>query len=175
VGVIFASLAASLDGYIRSSSGDMGWLNDSMRRDEDYGLSETMTRAGAYIMGATTFRESQSMFGGSATGPPTYVVTHAAPADAPPGVTFQAGNLGELSASAKAGTDKDVNVFGGGDILTQTIAAEALDELTLALIPVVLGSGTRLFGDVASETYLRLMDCQSFPSGIVLLRYERAS
>ena len=51
----------------------------------------------------------------------------------------------------------------------------AFDELTIALIPVVLGSGTRLFGDVASETYLRLTDCQSFPSGIVLLRYERAS
>jgi dihydrofolate reductase len=174
VGVIFASLAASLDGYIRSSSGDVGWLNDSMRRDEDYGLAETMTRAGAYIMGATTFRESQSMFGGSTSGPPTYVVTHAAPSDAPPGVTFQAGNLGELSESAKVGTDKDVYLFGGGDILTQTIAAEALDELTIALIPVLLGSGTRLFGDVERETYLRLKDCQSFASGIVLLRYERA-
>jgi dihydrofolate reductase len=174
VGVIFASLAASLDGYIRSASGDITWLNDSMRRDEDYGMAETMTRAGAYIMGATTFRESASMFGGGTKGPPTYVVTHAAPADAPPGVTFQAGDLGELSASAKAGTDKDVHIFGGGDILTQTIAAEALDELTIALVPVVLGSGTRLFGDVGSETYLRLTDCQSFASGIVLLRYERA-
>lgn len=173
MGVIFASLAASLDGYIRSSSGDMNWLNDSMRRDEDYGMAETMTRAGAFIMGATTFRESQSMFGGSTTGPPTYVVTHAAQTDAPPGVTFRAGDLGELSESVKADTDQDVHVFGGGDILTQTIAAEALDELTIALIPVVLGSGTRLFGDVASETYLRLVHCQSFPSGIVLLRYER--
>jgi dihydrofolate reductase len=174
VGVIFASLAASLDGYIRSSSGDIAWLNDSMRRDEDYGLAETMARAGAYIMGATTFRESQSMFGGNTSGPPTYVVTHAAPADAPPGVTFHAGDLGELSASAKAGTDKDVSVFGGGDIITQAISAEALDELTIALIPVVLGSGTRLFGAVEHETYLRLKDCQSFPSGIVLLKYERA-
>ena len=44
MGVIFASLAASLDGYIRSESGDMSWMNDSMRRDEDYGMSETMTR-----------------------------------------------------------------------------------------------------------------------------------
>ena len=175
MGVIFASLAASLDGYIRSASGDMAWLNDSMRRDEDYGMAETMTRAGAYIMGATTFRESASMFGGSAAGLSTYVVTHAAPADAPPGVTFHAGDVGELSESAKAGTDKDVNVFGGGDIVTQTVAAGALDELTIALIPVVLGSGTRLFGDVGHETYLRLTDCQSFASGIVMLKYERVS
>jgi dihydrofolate reductase len=174
VGVIFGSLAASLDGYISSASGDMAWLNDSMRRDEDYGMAETMARAGAYLMGATTFRESASMFGGGTTGPPTYVLTHAASADAPPGVTFQAGDVGELSASAKAGTDKDVYVFGGGDIITQTIAADVLDELTIALVPVVLGSGTRLFGDVGKETYLRLTDCRSFASGIVLLKYARA-
>lgn len=175
MGVIFASLAASLDGYIRSTSGDMAWLNDSMRRGEDYGMAETMVRAGAYIMGATTYRESASMFGGGGTGPPTYVMTHAAAADAPPGVTFHAGDVGELSESVKAGTDQDVHIFGGGDIITQTIAAEALDELTIALIPVVLGSGTRLFGDVGRETYLRLSNCQSFESGIVLLRYERVS
>lgn len=174
MGVIFASLAASLDGYIRSASGDMAWLNDSMRRDEDYGMAETMARAGAYLMGATTYRESASMFGGNTPGLSTHVVTHDPPAAAPPGVSFHAGDLGELSATVRAETDKDVYVFGGGDILTQTVAANALDELTIALIPVVLGSGTRLFGDVGRETYLHLTHCQSFASGIVLLKYERA-
>ena len=43
MGVIFGSLAASLDAYFRSASGDMSWLNDSLRRDEDCGMSETMT------------------------------------------------------------------------------------------------------------------------------------
>ena len=54
---IFASIAASLDGYIASTSGDLAWLNDSMRRDEDYGFTEMMKRTGAYVLGAKTHRE----------------------------------------------------------------------------------------------------------------------
>lgn len=170
----FASLAASLDGYIASASGDMGWLNDSMRRDEDYGLSETMTRAGAFVVGAKTFRESAGMLGGGKS-VPTYVVTHAPPREAPPGVTFYSGDLRQLVERAKAETDKDVYVFGGGDIVTQLIAVDALDELTLALVPVLLGAGVRLFGSLGGWTRLRLSDCRSYDSGIVLLTYERAS
>lgn len=152
----------------------MAWLNDSMRRDEDYGLTETMTRAGAYILGAKTFRESAGMIGGGTQKPPTYVVTHAPPEDAPQGVTFYSGDLRQLVERAKAETDKDVHVFGGGDVVTQLIAADALDELTLALVPVLLGDGVRLFGSLGEWTRLRLRDCRSFASGIVLLEYERA-
>ena len=86
---IFASIAASLDGFIRTESGDMAWLNDAMRRDEDYGMTRTMQRVGAYVVGATTYRESVAMFGGGmSTMPQIYVLTHAFPEEAPSGVTF---------------------------------------------------------------------------------------
>jgi hypothetical protein len=48
-----------------------------------------------------------------------------------------------------------------------------LDELTLAIVPVVLGGGRRLFRDVGKLTRLQLTDCRCFDSGIVLLRYQR--
>jgi dihydrofolate reductase len=171
----FASVAASLDGFIRAADGDMSWLNDAMRRDEDYGMTEAMQRAGAYVLGATTYRESAAMFGGSTSGPPTYVLTHAAAEEAPPGVTFTSGDIGETLAKAQSATDRDVNVFGGGDVLTQAIAADALDELTIAVIPVVLGGGTRLFGPFEQHKRLSLTGCTPFPSGIVLLRYARTT
>jgi dihydrofolate reductase len=169
----FASVAASLDGFIRSADGDMSWLNDAMRRDEDYGMAEAMQRAGAYVLGATTYRESVDMFGGGTSGPPTYVLTHSTAEEAPPGVTFTSGDIGETLAEARSATDRDVNVFGGGDVLTQAIAADALDELTIAVIPVVLGGGTRLFGPMERHKRLTLTDSTPFPSGIVLLRYAR--
>ena len=75
--------------------------------------------------------------------------------------------------TAQSATDKDVNVFGGGDVLTQALAADALDELMVALITVVLGGGTRLFGELQQSKRLSLTDCTSFKSGIVLLRYAR--
>ena len=169
----FASIAASLDGFIRSASGDLAWLNDSMRRDEDYGMAEMMERAGAYVLGANTYRESVGVFGGGTSGPPSYVVTHAAPKQAPPGVTFTSGDIREIVATAQSATDRDVNVFGGGDVLTQALAADVLDELSIAVIPVVLGGGTRLFSELDRDRRLRLSDCKSFRSGIVMLRYEQ--
>ena len=168
---IFASIAASLDGFIRTDSGDMAWLNGAMRRDEDYGMAETMQRVGAYVLGARTYRESVAMFGGGTATPPTYVLTHAAPEEAPPGVTFTSEDIRTVVMTAQAATTKDVNVFGGGDVLTQALAADAIDELMVALIPVVLGGGTRLFGELPQSKRLSLTDCTSFKSGIVLLRY----
>ncbi len=173
--LVFASLACSVDGYISSTSGDTAWLNDTMRRDEDYGLAETMSRTGAYVLGASTYRESAAMLGSGKAGPPTYVLTHADPADAPPGATFMSGDFREVITAARAATGKDVFVFGGGDVVTQSIAAGALDELTIAVVPVILGGGTRLVGELEEAARLRLADCRSFESGIVLLRYLATS
>ena len=172
---IFASIATSIDGYIASTSGDFAWLNDSMRRDEDYGFAEMMKRTGAYVMGAKTHRESAGT-GGGKSGPPTFVLTHADPAEAPPGVTFMSGDVREALEAAQSATDRDVSVFGGGDVITQAVAAGAMDELSVAVVPVLLGDGTRLFGPLDRTTSrLRLAECRSFDSGIVLLRYERST
>ena len=171
---IFASIAASLDGYIASTDGDLAWLNDSMRRGEDYGFAETMKRTGAYVMGAKTHRESAGM-GGGASGPPTFVLTHADPSEAPSGVTFMSGDIREALEAAQATTDRDVSIFGGGDVLSQAIAADALDELSVAIVPVLLGGGTPLVGPLDRAARLRLTECRSFDSGIVALRYERST
>ena len=171
---IFASIATSIDGYIASTSGDLAWLNDSMRRDEDYGFAEMMKRTGAYVMGANTHRESAGM-GGGKSGPPTYVLTHADPGEAPSGVTFMSGDVREALEAAQSATDRDVSVFGGGDVITQAIAADALDELSVAVVPVLLDDDTRLFGPLDQTARLRLAECRSFDSCIVLLRYERST
>ena len=98
---------------------------------------------------------------------------NAAPETAPADVTFFAGDLGALVAEAKASTDKDVHVFGGGELIAQLLEDDLLDELTLAVAPVILGEGTRLFATPLTRRRLALTSCRSFPSGIVLLRYER--
>src|SRR5215203_701135 len=105
-------------------------------------MARTMQRSGAYVVGATTYRESVGMLGGGMSAPPTYVLTHSAPEEAPPGVTFTSEDIRKVVTTAQSATDKDVNVFGRADVLTQALAADALDELMIALVPVVLGGGT---------------------------------
>ncbi|MET3771657.1 hypothetical protein [Arthrobacter nitrophenolicus] len=43
--IVFGGMAASLDGYIRSVSGDLSWLKDAMSKAEDYGFAATEQRA----------------------------------------------------------------------------------------------------------------------------------
>lgn len=75
MGTVFGGMAVSLDGYIRSETGDLSWLNDAMAKDEDYGFAETDRRTGACVMGANTYREVAGM-GSLGSAVQTHVVTH---------------------------------------------------------------------------------------------------
>ncbi|MDQ3758525.1 MAG: dihydrofolate reductase family protein [Actinomycetota bacterium] len=169
-------MAASLDGYIASATGDLAWLNDSMAADEDYRFSETQARTGAYIIGANSYREMASHLDGRGLGAPTYVVTHHPGSEKPEGVEFYSGDLSELVERTRAVTKRDIWVYGGADVVTQCLNQELLDELTVSVVPVLLGDGVRFFGPLDRMHRLRLSSCQHFEkSGIVLLRYTRPS
>lgn len=102
--VVFAGLAASLDGFIASKSGDLSWLNDALAPGEDYGCGATERRTGAYIMGANAYREVAGNSGGSAR-TPTYVVTHQQDLKRPgKNVTFYSG---DLRGACAAGEGRD--------------------------------------------------------------------
>ncbi len=168
---VFAGMAASLDGFVRSASGDLSWLDDAMAPGEDYGFAQTEARTGAYVIGANTYREMGRSAGGAV---PTYVVTHHPAVATGRNVRAYAGDLAQLIDTVRADIDpgKDICVFGGGQLVTQLLELGLIDELGVAVIPVVLGEGVPFFGTMASSTKLELMECRPFPSGIVLLNYR---
>ena len=173
MGVVYAGMAASLDGFIRSEDGDLSWLNDAMAKDEDYGFEATAQRTGAYVMGANTYREMSGM-GGAASSVPTYVVTHDQTRAAKGSTRFFSGELADLVAVIQSSIpdDKDICVFGGAQLVTEFIELGLLDELAVSIIPVVLGGGLPFFGPISQWKRLELMECRSYPSGIVLLNYR---
>lgn len=173
MGKVFGGMAASLDGFIASRDGDMSWLNDAMSPGEDYGFAETERRTGVYIMGANTYREI-SRTGASAGGRiHTYVVTHQSDLRrAGKNVVLFSGDLRDLVSKARAQTSRDVCVFGGANLVTQLIDLDLIDELGIAIIPVLLGDGVPFFGRLSQLKKLKLVECKQFPSGIVLLNYH---
>jgi dihydrofolate reductase len=168
---VFAGMAASLDGYIQSASGDLAWLNDAMAPGEDYGFAATEARTGAYVVGATTYREMGGSSGGRV---PTYVVTSDAGLAVKKNVHPFSGDLTELMARIRTEIEpgKDICVFGGGRLVTSLMALGLIDEIGVSIIPVVLGGGVPFFGTMPSSTKLELMECRPFPSGIVALNYR---
>jgi len=65
--------------------------------------------------------------------------------------------------------DGEIVVLGSGDLVRQLLAAGLVDELVLTVVPVVLGSGTRLFGDTPLRLEVRRHE--AFPSGITVTRW----
>jgi dihydrofolate reductase len=63
----------------------------------------------------------------------------------------------------------------GSSVLYQTLFThDLLDELSLMVFPVVLGTGKRLFGAGAIPAAFELTDSKTTPSGVVMSRYRRA-
>jgi dihydrofolate reductase len=167
-------MAASLDGFIASAAGELDWINDSMVSEEDYGFSATMQRTGAYVMGANTYRETAGFSGSGGGSTPTYVVTHAGDLESQPShVQRYSGDLRNLVTQLREETDKDIFVFGGADLVTQFIDLNLLEELTISIVPILLGGGVHFFGRLGEWKRLNLGECKQFEkSGIVLLTYR---
>jgi len=166
--VIF-DISMSLDGFVTASNirpeepmGDGGqrlheWAFGEDDRNREL-LAEAVNSIGAVIAGRRTYDFSVAWWGADGpAGParvPVFVVTHAGPEDAPEGgvYTFVTDGIESVLNEAKAAArDKTVAVMGGADIGRQYIRAGLIDEISIHLVPVLFGSGTRLFEHLGSE------------------------
>jgi dihydrofolate reductase len=173
MGKVVASMAMSLDGYIAKKNGDTSWLNNAMSPDEDYGFADFMSKIGAYIIGANTYREiTKSGVSGGDNKIPTYVVTHQKDLKQGKNTYLYSGDLTELVQKIKAETEKDIWLFGGGDLTTQFINLNLVDELGVAIIPVLIGGDVSFFGNVVEQKSLTLLESKTYEkSGLIALTY----
>ncbi|MFF2225422.1 dihydrofolate reductase family protein [Streptomyces globisporus] len=87
---------------------------------------------------------------------PVFVVTHEKrdPWERPGGTTFHFVNDGietALEQAREAAGDRDVRIAGGGATILECVNAGLIDEFSIALSPVLFGSGIRLFEGVDAD------------------------
>jgi dihydrofolate reductase len=123
--------------------GETGPVNDLVCR--------TTERIGANIMGKRMFEQGAASWPEEAPfHTPVYVLTHERRDTwvRPGGTTFHFVNDGPESAleqaRASAG-DRDIRIAGGADVIQQYLNLGVVDELEIALAPVMFGGGRRLF------------------------------
>ncbi|HEX2393641.1 MAG TPA: dihydrofolate reductase family protein [Solirubrobacterales bacterium] len=76
-----------------------------------------------------------------------------------------------VQRAREAAGDRDVSVGGGGETVRQCIAAGLLDELTLNVVPILLGGGARLFDGLGPEVSLEQVRAVEAP-GVTHLTYR---
>jgi dihydrofolate reductase len=165
-----AFLAASLDGFISRPDGAVDWLDGYVAPPEEYE---------AFFASIDTILVGRATYDLVATFPEwpyrakrVVVLTHRPP---PPrhGEAFEAGAPAEVLARLAASGSRSVYVDGGA-VVSQVLAAGLLDELTVTIVPIVLGAGRRLFQGTLPERRFALVESRAHPSGLVRMTYRPA-
>jgi dihydrofolate reductase len=123
--------------------GETGPVNDMVKR--------TTERIGANIMGKRMFEMGERMWPENAPfHTPVYVLTHEKrePWVRPGGTTFFFINEGPeraLELARESAGGKDIRIAGGPNVIQQYLNMGVIEELEIALAPVLFGSGRRLF------------------------------
>jgi dihydrofolate reductase len=144
--------------------GEEGRANDIVR--------ETFERTGASVMGKRMFElGEQSWPEEPPFHTPVFVVTHEKRSswERRGGTTFHFVNDGIHSAlglARDAAGDRDVRIAGGSQTTLEYLNAGLVDEFSIALSPVLLGAGTRLFEGVDASRVV-LEPVRSEPSSRV--------
>lgn len=188
---VIYDVSMSLDGFITGANPvvEAGWggLGEGGERLHSWGFDnpsprsrefmETYTTFGATLFGRTGYNHSILNWG--ANGPtgaariPTVIVSHSVPDDVPDGGVYHFVNGVEaaLEKARSLAGDKDIYLT-GSDAAKQLLILGLIDEIWIHLVPVLFGSGTRLFGDLGSKHIeLTPIDVSQTPD-VTHLRYR---
>jgi dihydrofolate reductase len=184
-------VSMSIDGYVagpdvsvdqamgRGGEALHGWLFADPQDPVDREFAAAMyapDRVGAVLMGRRTLDVGIGHWGDDGTfGMPCFVLSHREHEPihkASTTFTFVTDGLeSAVQQACAAAADKDVNVM-GADLSRQLMAAGLLDEIVIDLVPIVLGGGATLFGNLPPHA-LHLQQVESRASASVThIRYR---
>ncbi len=148
-------------------------------------IEESQANVGATIMGRNMFGPIRGPWNGSDWNgwwdedppfhTPVFVLTHHArvPVEMKGGTTFvfvTDGIEAALRQAEEAAGHQDVRIGGGASTIRQYLAAGSVDEFELHVVPILLGAGERLLGDIGD---LRLEQARVIEApGVTHLKYR---
>jgi dihydrofolate reductase len=180
----------SLDGVMQAPGGAEedtdggfahgGWTMSYWHDDMGATLLEEINRADTLLLGRKTWQTHAEAFEPTSGEPfadllnslKKYVVsTTLKSADAWRNSTIISENVVDEVRKLKEQPGKDIYVD-GSSVLVHTLAqADLVNEYSLLMFPIVLGSGKKVFPD-GFTSGLKLTETKSFPTGVVLMRYQ---
>ena len=165
-------IAVSIDNFIARDDGGLDWLSDVQDAGGgDYGYAAFMDTVNAVVLGRETY-DAVRTFDTWPFAEKRVIVLTNRPLVPAFGEEVYAGALTPLMQ--RLGADGITRVYlDGGATIRQGLDEGLVDDMTLSVVPVVLGSGRPLFQRGLPGSSWRLLRSESHPTGLVQLRYER--
>lgn len=169
-------VGTSLDGYIAGRDGDLTWLESvPVPAGDDLGFAAFMARVDAVVMGRKTF-ETLIGFGMGWHYPRPGIVLSSTLGSIPEAfaehVRIERGSPGEIVALAELLGYRNLYVD-GGQTVQRFLREDLIDELIITELPVLLGGGVRLFGELERMLGFELIAAEVLAKQLVRKHYRR--
>jgi dihydrofolate reductase len=161
------AVAASLDGYIAATNGEVDWITTDPAID----FTAIYRQFDTALIGRRTYEGMLPSGQGTLPGMKTYVFSRTLQPRDHLDVTVVADKSEETVAHLRSQSGKDIWLFGGGSLFRSLAEAKLVDTVEVAVVPILLGGGVPLLPPPAHRIPLTLQKQQVYPSGIVALEY----
>ena len=165
---IILNVAVSLDGFIEGPNGEFDWCFT----DQDYGMSDFMKSIDAILFGRKSYELMLKMSKNPFPEKMKYIFSKTKKFSGDKTQSISRDVKNEI-ISIKNRSGKDIWLFGGAGLVTTLINYGLVDELQLAVHPLLLGQGKSLFKDIKAKMEFAHKDTKTYSTGLVQLIYER--
>lgn len=166
---VILGVAVTLDGYIEGPNGEYDWCFT----DQDYGMSAFFKQIDSLFIGRKSYELMQNLGDDAIPGLPKlkeYVFSTRLN-QVKPGAVLLKENIKPEVEKIKSEAGKDIWLFGGASLTSSLLNLGLVDQMNLAVHPLILGSGKPLFTGIQNKIALELMDTKTYSSGLVNLSY----
>ena len=145
-------------------------------------LNQVYERADAFLFGRRTYEIFAGSWGKIAemrahpigvalNETPKYVASNTLTEPRWADTTVLSGDLAAAIGKLKAKPAGELQVHGSGALIRWLLANDLVDEMTLVIVPVVVGQGMRLFPDTGPDRALDVVDSRVTPEGVTIQIY----
>jgi dihydrofolate reductase len=174
-------MAASLDGFIARKDGSVDWMETSDEFADGDPLDPAVVESflktiDCYVMGSRTY---ETALGFEAKGlgwvygdTPTVVLTTRELPRISESVEFYSGDLARLVNDRLRPKFRRIWIAGGGAVSGECLRLGLADEVSYAILPILIGDGISFFERLDKDVGLHLTAVKAYKSGMVELRYD---
>lgn len=162
-------IAVSLDGFIATKDNELDWMPENVKLE----ISATYEQSDVLLAGVNTYSYIFEHWGGwPYKSKKTFVVSHYdTNVTEKENVTFLTDMPLRAVNELKSSSETDIQVIGGGKFITSLIEASLLDEITLYIVPVMLGDGIKFIGKTFGSKW-ELTGHRVIDNQVVCLTYQ---
>ena len=162
-----------------------GWAKGAGDDETRTLITQTYQRADAFLFGRRTYELFAGSWGAieemrahpvgvALNKTPKYVASTTLTEPRWADTTVLSGDLTAAIGRLKATPGGELQVHGSGTLIRWLLEAGLVDEITLLIVPVVLGQGTRLFPDTGPDMALDLIESRADSKGVTIQVYRPA-